>query len=83
LIARCHEVGRDPSEIRWALNRGSDVLESAERFREHVAAYSEIGVRSFLTNLPRGGSNDVIRDIAAHLIPELRNEFAKDGRIRV
>jgi len=83
LKERCREVGRDPGEIRWALSRDAAVMASEQTLREHVAAYSAVGVRSFLIGMPRGGPTDAIRQIAADLIPNLRDEFAAHGSISV
>lgn len=81
LNERCREIGRDPADIRWALGRDESVLESADRFRAHVAAYSAIGVRSFLVDMPRGGPDAALRALASSAIAELRDEFAATGRI--
>ncbi|HEX3724574.1 MAG TPA: LLM class flavin-dependent oxidoreductase [Nitrolancea sp.] len=71
----CHEIGRDPSEIRWAYAAGGDPLESADAFQKHVRGYAEIGVRSFLFDFPRGKATPAMQEIAERVIPELRQEF--------
>lgn len=75
LNAACAEIGRDPSEIRWALSTGSDKLESPDIFRTHVLDYAAIGVRSFLFTLPGGTPNATVRTIAEDVIPELRESW--------
>jgi alkanesulfonate monooxygenase SsuD/methylene tetrahydromethanopterin reductase-like flavin-dependent oxidoreductase (luciferase family) len=75
LNARCQEIGRDPSEIRWVLSTGSDKLESVDTFRAHVRDYAAVGVRSFLFDLPTTGPTPVMDRIAADIIPELRAAF--------
>lgn len=76
LKAACDEVGRDPSEIRWALSTGMAAMESEDTFRQHVRSYAEIGVRSFLFNAPFTSPNSTMRAIADKVIPELRQEFS-------
>lgn len=75
LNANCAEIGRDPSEIRWALSTGADKLESPDTFRKHVNDYAAVGVRSFLFSLPGGSPNDTIRRIASEVMPEVREEW--------
>lgn len=72
----CAEIGRDPAEIRWAYQAGGHVVESTDRFVEHVRAYSGIGVRVFLVEVPGGTPAPVLREVAERVIPELRAEFA-------
>ena len=85
LRARCLEIGRDPSEIRWAIdNSGNPFGEptaSAAVFRQHVAAYSAAGIRTFLFNVWQGGPTPVLMEIAGRVIPELRQEFAETGAL--
>jgi alkanesulfonate monooxygenase SsuD/methylene tetrahydromethanopterin reductase-like flavin-dependent oxidoreductase (luciferase family) len=75
LNAACAEIGRDPSEIRWALSTGADKFDSADIFRKHVHDYAAVGVRSFLFTLPGGSPNATIQQIATEVIPELRASF--------
>lgn len=75
LNAICTEVGRDPSEIRWALSTGAEYLESPEAFETQVRRYWEVGVRSFLFSTPRGDVTDAMRQIAAETMPRLRAEL--------
>lgn len=82
LNALCHEIGRDPAEIRWAYAAGGDPLESPERFEEHVRAYAEIGVRSFMFDFPRGEATPAMIDIAEKVIPGLRSVFGEPNRAR-
>ncbi|CAN5640421.1 LLM class F420-dependent oxidoreductase [soil metagenome] len=75
LKAACEEIGRDPSEIRWALSTGMAALESEDAFRELVRSYAAIGVRSFLFHTPFSSPTSTMRAIADKVIPELREEF--------
>lgn len=75
LNAACADIGRDPSEIRWALSTGADKFDSADTFRKHVHDYAAAGVRSFLFTLPGGSPNATIQQIASEVIPELREEW--------
>ncbi|MEX2314151.1 MAG: LLM class flavin-dependent oxidoreductase [Thermomicrobiales bacterium] len=75
LNAACAEIGRDPSEIRWALSSGSDKLELVDTFRKHVSDYAAVGVRSFLFTLPGGTPNETAREIAEDVVPELREQW--------
>ena len=77
LNAACADIGRDPSEIRWALSTGADKLESVDTFRKHVRDYAAVGVRSFLFTLPGGSPNATIQQIASKIIPELREEWQR------
>ncbi len=71
----CAKIGRDPSEIRWALSAGSEKVESVDTFRKHVADYSAVGVRSFLFTIPGGSPTATLRQIADEVIPELRQNW--------
>lgn len=75
LNAYCREIGRDPSEIRWVLSTGRDKVESEDTFRKHVEDYYNVGVRSFLFNIPTGPVNQTLRNIAERVIPELREQY--------
>lgn len=81
LAERCAAIGRDPGDIRWVLSTGSDKMETVDTFRQHVAAYAAVGVRSFLFNLPIGEPNAVAREIAETVIPELRAAFKSNGAL--
>ena len=88
----CEEFGRDPSEIRRAIsayfgpasNPHAPVLVWEDRsaaeieadLREHVKAYADVGVRSFLFNLPYEGPNEETDWVARNVLPALREEFA-------
>ena len=72
LNARCAEIGRDPAEIRWTLSAGTEPLASAEALRAHVAAYTAIGVRSFLFDMPGGTPSVELRELSERVLPELR-----------
>jgi alkanesulfonate monooxygenase SsuD/methylene tetrahydromethanopterin reductase-like flavin-dependent oxidoreductase (luciferase family) len=76
LHAYCAEIGRDPSEIRMVLSAYSKPLESVDAFREHVASYVRVGVRSFLFNTPFSALPPLFIDLAERVIPELRQQFA-------
>lgn len=71
----CEEIGRDPSEIRWAYNYGGTAIESEDNFRQHVRAYAAVGVTDFLIDIPTGSPNSTLQRIAGSVIPELREEF--------
>jgi alkanesulfonate monooxygenase SsuD/methylene tetrahydromethanopterin reductase-like flavin-dependent oxidoreductase (luciferase family) len=81
LNERCREIGRDPAEVRWAHYTTQPVLRSAEAFREHVAAYSAVGVRSFLFYFDARETELDLQTISAAVIPALRDEFAATGGI--
>ncbi|MFW6076061.1 MAG: LLM class flavin-dependent oxidoreductase, partial [Chloroflexota bacterium] len=69
----CEEIGRDPSEIEIALQRGGDAIASEDAFREHVKSYATVGVTTFLVSIPTGSPNATLRRIADEVIPELRD----------
>ncbi|MEZ4524135.1 MAG: LLM class flavin-dependent oxidoreductase [Thermomicrobiales bacterium] len=87
----CEEIGRDPAEIRMAVsayfgpasNPNAPVIVWEDRsageiesdLREHVKAYADVGVRSFLFNLPYEGPNDATDEVARNVIPAIREEF--------
>ncbi len=73
----CQEIGRDPAEIRWVLSTGRDKVESEDTFRQHVEDYYNVGVRSFLFNIPYGPISPTLRNIAEQVIPELRDRYSK------
>jgi len=81
----CAELGRDPAEIRWAIDNSGNPFgeptESADIFRRHVAAYAAAGIRTFLFNVWQGGPTPVLTEIAEQVIPELRGEFAETGAL--
>lgn len=85
LRARCLEIGRDPAEIRWAIDNSAnpygEPTESADIFRRHAAAYVAVGVRTLLFNVWSGGPTPALREIAERVIPELRQEFADTGAL--
>ena len=89
-------VGRDPEAIRMAVsayfgpasNPNAPVVvwegsqdEVETRFREHVTSYANVGVRTFLFNLPYEGPNEHIEYVARSVIPELRATFRRAGRL--
>ncbi|HET7037902.1 MAG TPA: hypothetical protein VFI42_19670, partial [Thermomicrobiaceae bacterium] len=80
LHALCREIGRDPGAIRQVLSTGPAPLESSDQLRAHVAAYAQIGVRSFLFDAPYGPISDALRRLSAETLPALRQEFAA-GRL--
>jgi alkanesulfonate monooxygenase SsuD/methylene tetrahydromethanopterin reductase-like flavin-dependent oxidoreductase (luciferase family) len=75
LNAECAKIGRDPAEIRWVLSTGSEKLKSVDVFRQHVADYASVGVRSFLFSIPNGAPNATMREIAESVIPAIREEW--------
>jgi alkanesulfonate monooxygenase SsuD/methylene tetrahydromethanopterin reductase-like flavin-dependent oxidoreductase (luciferase family) len=77
LDERCREIGRDPAEIRRGLTTNAG-LESEDAFRQHVADYYAVGVRTFLFRIPTGPINATIQRIAERVIPELREQY--DGQ---
>lgn len=76
----CAEIGRDPAEIRWSYQAGNHVVETADRFVEHVRSYAAVGVRVFLVEVPGGAPSSALREIAERVIPELKAEFAGVAR---
>jgi alkanesulfonate monooxygenase SsuD/methylene tetrahydromethanopterin reductase-like flavin-dependent oxidoreductase (luciferase family) len=74
LDENCREIGRDPSEIRRGLTSNAG-LESEDSFRQHVADYYAVGVRTFLFRIPTGPVNETIQRIAENAIPELRAKY--------
>lgn len=85
LRARCLEVGRDPAELRWAIDNSAnpcgEPTASVDVFRRHVAAYVGVGVRTLLFNVWSGGPTPALREIAERVMPELRREFAETGAL--
>jgi alkanesulfonate monooxygenase SsuD/methylene tetrahydromethanopterin reductase-like flavin-dependent oxidoreductase (luciferase family) len=71
----CDEVGREYGEIRHSMSFGADKLMDIDNFRELVTTYREAGVQQFLFDFPldREGQ-DIVRKVAADLIPGLRLE---------
>jgi F420-dependent oxidoreductase-like protein len=76
LQALCREVGRDPSEIRYVISTYSQALQSVDTFREHIARYYRIGVRTFLFNTPFSTLPPLFTDLAERVIPEIRQQHA-------
>jgi alkanesulfonate monooxygenase SsuD/methylene tetrahydromethanopterin reductase-like flavin-dependent oxidoreductase (luciferase family) len=75
----CHEIGRDPREIRWVCHRGKEHLDkvaSEDVFRRHVADFVRVGARSFIFSVPKGPPSRALRNIAERVIPEMREQFA-------
>lgn len=72
----CHEIGRDPAEIRLVLSAYSQPLQSVDTFREHVTRFARIGVRTFLFNTPFSTLPPLFNDLAQRVIPELRQQHA-------
>ena len=91
VAAHCDEFGRDPDEIRRAIsayfgpasNPDAPVIVWEDRpaadierdLREHVKAYADAGVRTFLFNLPYDGPNKATDEVAREVLPELREAF--------
>lgn len=91
VAGHCAEFGRDPSEIRGAISayfgpasnpeapvivwEDRSAAEIEAELREHVRAYADVGVRSFLFNLPYEGPNDATDYVARNVIPAIRDEF--------
>jgi alkanesulfonate monooxygenase SsuD/methylene tetrahydromethanopterin reductase-like flavin-dependent oxidoreductase (luciferase family) len=87
----CEEFGRDPAEIRRAISayfgaasnphapviiwEGRTAAEIEADLREHVKAYADVGVRTFLFNLPYEGPNEETDWVARNVLPALREEF--------
>lgn len=91
----CREIGRDPAAIRKAIsayfapssNPNAPIVswelsrqETEDAFRQHVAAYAAVGVRTFLFNILYDAPNDNLEHVARNVIPELREAF-KRGEI--
>ncbi len=92
MAEHCADLGRDPSEIRKAVsayfgpasNPNAPVMIWEDRtaaeiesdLREHVKAYADVGVRTFLFNLPYEGPNEETDWVARNVIPAIREEFA-------
>lgn len=88
---QCVEFGREPNEIRQAIsayfgpasNPDAPVIVWEDRtaaeiesdLREHIKAYADVGVRSFLFNLPYEGPDDATDYVARNVIPEIREQF--------
>jgi alkanesulfonate monooxygenase SsuD/methylene tetrahydromethanopterin reductase-like flavin-dependent oxidoreductase (luciferase family) len=83
VAAECRAIGRDPSEIRLLVEATGtvhgDPFVSEDVFRRHVTTYAEVGVRSFLFNIPRGPITPTMRAISERVIPELRAGYATIG----
>ena len=74
----CHEIGRDPSEIRRVLVGGGHNFDSEDVFRKHVESYYEVGVRSFFFDMPLGEVSRTLRNITENVIPEYRERFDQE-----
>jgi hypothetical protein len=74
----CRDIGRNPSEIRWAYQHAPAGLSSIDAFSDHVRAYAGIGVSTFLIDVPRGSPSPVLREIANSVIPDLRASHSSD-----
>src|SRR5690606_14666775 len=84
--SHCREFGRDPAEIRRAVsayfgpasNPNAPVIVWENRhpgdverdFRDHVARYAAVGVRTFLFNIPYDAPNEALDHVARNVIPE-------------
>jgi F420-dependent oxidoreductase-like protein len=75
LRALCAEIGRDPNEIRLVFSAYSKPLASVDAFREHVANYARVGVRTFLFNTPFSALPPLFTELAERVIPELKAQF--------
>jgi alkanesulfonate monooxygenase SsuD/methylene tetrahydromethanopterin reductase-like flavin-dependent oxidoreductase (luciferase family) len=74
----CREIGRDPSEIRRVLAGGGHNLASEDVFRKHVEAYHDVGVRTFLFDMPPGPIDPELQNIVDNVIPDLRRSLDKE-----
>jgi hypothetical protein len=54
----------------------STPLEAADMFIRTVEAYVAVGVRDFMFNWPEHGRLNAVREIAAEVLPRLRDQFA-------
>jgi F420-dependent oxidoreductase-like protein len=81
LRSLCQEIGRDPAEIRLVLSAYSQPLQSVDTFREHVARFAAIGVRTFLFNTPFSALPPLFTELAERVIPDLRQQHAA-GELR-
>lgn len=76
LDAKCAEVGRDPKEISrsiWPMPHPWDSLEEVQRV---IAEYREAGFNDFVFTWPPDDKQDVMRQFAREILPELRSQFA-------
>ena len=54
----------------------SAALQSVDTFREHVARYYRLGVRTFLFNTPFSALPSLFTDLSERVIPEIRQQHA-------
>ena len=82
LDGHCADIGRDPGEIRrswygWASKMAAqglpDPWESVAAFEDVVGHYRESDVNEFIIDQPKPEQFPVLEEVAAAVIPKLRN----------
>ena len=69
----CHEIGREPTEIRRSTWATSEVLHSTEAYLGFVRRHHALGFTDFTTVLPAPADAHVLRHVAQEVIPALRS----------
>lgn len=72
LDAACREIGRDPTEIRRSTWATREALRSPEAYLDFVRRHRAMGFTDFTTVLPAPEDAQVLRTVAAEIIPDLR-----------
>jgi alkanesulfonate monooxygenase SsuD/methylene tetrahydromethanopterin reductase-like flavin-dependent oxidoreductase (luciferase family) len=78
LTQHCHDIGRHPETIirslyGWASLMPSDPWGSVDSFEEVIGKYREVGINEFIIDAPNEDQFGVLEQVAASVIPRLRN----------
>jgi alkanesulfonate monooxygenase SsuD/methylene tetrahydromethanopterin reductase-like flavin-dependent oxidoreductase (luciferase family) len=68
----CHDIGRDPAEIRRSTWASREVLTSPATYVDFVERHRGLGFTDFTTVLPAPGNQSVLEDVARNVIPAIR-----------
>jgi alkanesulfonate monooxygenase SsuD/methylene tetrahydromethanopterin reductase-like flavin-dependent oxidoreductase (luciferase family) len=72
LDAACHEVGRDPNEVRRSTWATRAVLRTTDTYLDFVRRHRALGFTDFTTVLPAPPDSGVLERVAREIIPALR-----------
>ena len=69
----CHDIGRDPADIRRSTWATREVLGSPETYLDFVRRHRTLGFTDFSTVMPAPEQMEVFRAIAREVIPAIRS----------
>ena len=72
LDEKCAEVGRDPKTINRSIWPMPHPFESLDNVKQVIASYREAGFNDFVFTWPPDEYEDVMRQFAREVLPELR-----------